>query len=181
MPTIDQIIQALKLAPRYLVAIGIFCGVLLFIDEPLSKSLGVFKITQDYRPWIGFAFIASISLVIIEGGIKTYRGIKNFVHKTRFKKSLIQSLHSLTEDEKQILRYYYAKKSKTNTLRIDDGIVNTLGSKGIIYRSASNGTLLEGFSHNINELVWDYMHENPEILDGTTDTCRTDKRESYWP
>ena len=180
MPTIEQIIQALKLAPRYLIAIGIFCGVLLFIEEQLAKTLGVFQFTQDNRQWIGIAFIASVSLVAIDCGIKIFAVVSDFFGDIKFKKSLMQSLNTLTEEEKQILRYYLAKQSKTNTLRTDDGIVNALAAKGVIYRSASHGTLLEGFSHNINDLAWDYLNENPGVLDGTTNTYRTDQRESYW-
>jgi hypothetical protein len=180
MFNIEQIIQALKLAPRYLVAISVFCGFLLFSEEHLSKTIGVFQFTQDYRQWIGIAFIASAALVSIDWGIKIFSVVRDFVYRAKFKKSLIQSLHSLTEEEKQILRFYLTTQSKTNTLRIDDGIVNTLVAKDIIYRSSSQGTLHEGFSHNINNLAWDYLHENQGLLEGTTNTYRTDKRESYW-
>jgi hypothetical protein len=180
MPSIEQIIQALKLTPRYLVAVSIFCGALLFISEQTSKALGVYQFTQDNRQWLGIALIASLSLVVIDWSIKIFAVVRNFVRRVKFKKSLIQRLHSLTEEEKQILRYYLSKQSKTNTLRTDDGIVNALAAKGIIYRSASHGNLLEGFSHNINELAWDYLNENPGVLEGTTNTYRTDQRERYW-
>jgi hypothetical protein len=180
MPGIEQIIQALKLAPRYLIAVSVFCGVLLFINEQLSKTLGVFQFTQDYRQWIGIAFVASIVLVAIDWSIKIGTVVSNFVRRIKFKNDLVKRLHSLTEEEKQILRYYLAKQSKTNTLRTDDGVVNTLTAKGIIYRSASHGNLLEGFSHNIHELAWDYLKENPGVLEGTTNTYRTDQRERFW-
>lgn len=179
MPSIEQIIQALKLTPRYLVAVSIFCGALLFINEQTSKFLGVYQFTQDNRQWLCIALIASLSLVAIDWSIKISAVVRNFVRHVKFKKSLIQCLHSLTEEEKQILRYYWSKQSKTNTLRTDDGIVNALAAKGIIYRSASHGNLLEGFSHNINELAWNYLNENPGVLEGTTNTYRTDQRERY--
>lgn len=180
MPSIEQIIQALKLAPRYLIAVSVFCGILLFINEQLSKTIGVYEFTRGYRQWIGIAFIASISLVAIDWSIKIGAIVRNLAHRIKFKKELVQRLHNLTEEEKQILRFYLVKQSKTNTLRTDDGVVNTLAAKGIIYRSANHGNLLEGFSHNINELAWDYLNENPGVLEGTTNAYRTDKRERYW-
>jgi hypothetical protein len=179
MPSIEQIIQALKLTPRYLVAVSIFCGALLFISEQTSKALGVYQFTQDNRQWLGIALIASISLVAIDWSIKISTVVRNMVRRIKFKKRMIQCLHTLTEEEKQILRYYLSKQSKTNTLRTDDGIVNTLVAKGIIYRSANHGNLLEGFSHNVNELAWDYLNEYPGLLNGTTNTYRTDQRNYF--
>ena len=84
-------------------------------------------------------------------------------------------LENLTEEEKQIMRYYLATKSRSNTLRIDDGVVNSLVANRIIYRGASVGNMLEGFAHNISDIAWEYLHSHPELLVGSTNTYRTDK------
>lgn len=89
-------------------------------------------------------------------------------------------LEGLTEGEKQILRYYFAEGTRANTLRIDDGVVQELVACRILYRSSSVGDMLEGFAHNISDFAWDYIHSNPQVLEGTTNTYRTDKRESMW-
>ena len=65
-------------------------------------------------------------------------------------------------------------------LRIEDGVVQGLKSDRIIYQSASLGNVLEGFAHNINDFAWDSLHANPDLLEGTTNKYRTDKRERYW-
>ena len=65
-------------------------------------------------------------------------------------------------------------------LKVDDGAVRGLVADRIIYRSASMGNILEGFAHNITDAAWDHIHANPDILQGTTNTYRADKRESYW-
>lgn len=178
MLTIEQFIQVLKLAPRYLVAVIIFCCVLLFIKDDTAKILGVYNFTQDYRQWLGIALVATSSLVIIDWSIKISAVIRNQMLRIKREKRILQSLHSLTEEEKQILRYYFAKQSKSNVLRIDDGIVNGLIAKGVLFRAASQGYLIEGFAHNINDLVWDYLNENLWLLDGTTNIYRTDKRKA---
>jgi hypothetical protein len=89
---------------------------------------------------------------------------------------IIDKLNSLTEDEKQILRYYIAKDTRTNVLRVDDGVVQGLVAAGIIYRSANVGNILEGFAHNITDLAWDYLYVHRDVLQGTTDLYRTDTR-----
>jgi len=35
-------------------------------------------------------------------------------------------MHSLTEEEKKILRFYFTKQTRSNVLRIDDGDVQGL-------------------------------------------------------
>ena len=74
------------------------------------------------------------------------------------------------------MRYYFAKETRANMLKINDGVVQGLVANRIIYRSASTGSLVEGFAHNITDAAWDYIHANPEVLQGTTNTYRTDKR-----
>jgi len=177
MPTLEQITEALKLAPRYLVAVAIFCGIFLFLPENISKQLGVLEFTRNYRQWLGIAFLACISLLSVTGGLEIIGVIRNRSHVAQLKKRMLQRLQCLTEEEKQILRFYLAQQSKTNTLRTDDGVVNGLVAHGIIYIAANHGNLIEGFAHNINEVAWDYLHEHPELLGGTTNTYRTDRRD----
>ncbi|NOR68205.1 MAG: hypothetical protein GQ532_00645 [Methylomarinum sp.] len=180
MLTLEQITQVFKLAPRYLVAVIVFCSVLLFIKDDAAKILGVFNFAQNYRQWLGVSLIATSSLVAIDWSIKISRVVRNRMFRVKKEKSILQSLHSLTEEEKQILRYYFAKQSKSNVLRIDDGIINGLVAKDVIFRAASQGNLVEGFAHNINELVWDYLDVNLGLLNGETNVYRTDKRKNLF-
>jgi len=180
MLTVEQFTQVLKLAPRYLVAVIVFCSVLLFIKDETAKLLGVYDFTQNYRQWLGIAFTGTSSIIIVDWCIKVGGVIRNRAIKIKREKRILQSLHGLTEEEKQILRYYFAKQSKSNVLRINDGIVNGLVAKGIIVRAANQGDLIEGFTHNINELVWDYLDVNLGLLDGETNTYRTDKRKNLF-
>ncbi len=180
MPTLEQFIQVLKLAPRYLLAVIVFCGVLLFVEDDIAKTLGIYNFTQNYRQWLGIALIATSSLVIIDWSIKISMVIRDIAFRIKRKKSILKSLHSLTEEEKQILRYYLCKQSKSNVLRIDDGIVNGLVAKGIIFRAANQGNLVEGFAHNINQLAWDYLDVNLGLLDGETNFYRTDKEKDFF-
>jgi hypothetical protein len=181
MPTLQHILEALKLAPRYLAATGLFCGLILLLPESLANDLGVRDFAQNYRQWIGIAFIAILALLAVDGCVKISGTIRNRARLAKTHKRILKRLHSLTEEEKQILRFYLATESKTNVLRIDDGIVNGLVSYGIIHLSSRQGNIIEGFAHNISEFAWEYLHEHYELLEGTTNTYRTDKREnSRW-
>jgi hypothetical protein len=177
MPTLQHILEVLKLAPRYLAAIGLFCGFLLLVPASIANGLGVHDFTQSYRTWLGIALIATLSLLAVNGCVTVCDVIRNRMRRATAYQRKLTRLHGLTEEEKQILRYYIAKQSKTNVLRIDDGIVNGLRADGIIHLAARQGDIVEGFAHNIDEAAWEYLNEHEELLEGSTNTYRTDKRE----
>jgi len=169
------ILEALKLAPRYLIAFAVFAGFLLFSRDELLKKIGVLDFTQNNRPWLGITLVAACSLFGVYVASVILNTIKRWWRSRNECNRIMKRLKLLTEDEKQILRYYLTKNTRANTLRIEDGVVQELVSERIIYRSASVGNAMEGFAHNIGDFVWNYIHVYPEILEGTTNTYRTDK------
>jgi len=175
-----SVLEFLKLAPRYLIALGIFAAFLLFSPESLLKHLGVFDFTQNNRPWLGIIFIASVALFGVSICADILNWIKRWWWRRKEFQRITKRLHRLTEDEKQILRFYIAENTRANTLSIEDGIVQELVAERIIFRSASVGNMLEGFAHNISDIAWDYLHLYPQLLEGNTNTYRTDKRRELW-
>lgn len=173
-------LEFLKLAPRYLIAIGVLAAILLFASEEFLKLIGVFELAQENRSALGLTLLVSASLFNISIGAYGVSIVKSWWRTRGFYQRVTDRLNCLTEDEKQILRFYIAKQTRANVLRYDDGVVQGLVSDGIIYRSASLGNMVEGFAHNIHDFAWDYLNEHPHLLGGTTNTYRTDKRESYW-
>lgn len=170
-------LECLKLAPRYLIAIGLVAGLILFGSDGFRETLGLSELSAKYRPVLGILFLSSLALLIVAVGTGILRSIKKWRSDRKFIERMKRRLHHLNEGEKQILRYYLAENTRANTLRIDDGEVQGLAGEGIIFRSSTVGNLLEGFSYNINEIAWDYLHENSSLLEGSTNTYRTDKHD----
>ncbi len=175
----NLILECLKLAPRYIIAIGLVAGMILFGPDNLIKKCGLAEFAQNYRSVLGIAFLGSIALGCIGTCRWIFSQIQSLIWDRKVREHITKRLHSLTEDEKQILRYYIVKQTRANTLRADDGVVQGLVSDHIIYMSASLGSLVEGFAHNINDIAWDYLNEHRELLDGSTNYYRTDKRELW--
>jgi hypothetical protein len=173
-------LEFIKLAPRYLISVALIAGALLFFPVAWLQRIGLDAFATANRQWLGLTFLVSAVL----WGVSAVKICLDWVAQKRFQRRvrhhIAQKLSSLTEDEKQILRYYFAEGTRANTLRVDDGVVQGLVENRIIYRSASVGSLVEGFAHNITDAAWDYIIANPEVLQGTTNTYRTDKRERYW-
>jgi superinfection exclusion protein B len=174
------ILEIIKLAPRYLIAVGGVAAVLLFSSDNFLKRMGVNDFTQKNRTWLALLFMLSIACIVVEIGSWIFRWFRHESIRTEITKAAEKRLHNLTEAEKQILRFYIAEQTKTNVLRFDDGVVQGLVSVGIIYQAASVGNVLEEFAYNISDFAWDYLRRNIYLLDGTTNTYRSDKRQRLW-
>jgi Super-infection exclusion protein B len=178
--TAKTLLEIVKLAPRYLIALGVMAAFMLFAGDDFLKLVGLHKFANDYRPELGFALIGTVALFSVSLIAELISVIKKWWKKRKFHSRVTKRLNCLTEGEKQILRFYLAQNTRANMLRIDDGVVQGLKASGIIFQSASLGTALDGFAHNISDFAWTYLHENMNLLEGTTNTYRTDKRELSW-
>ena len=177
---VKTLLEALKLAPRYLVSLGIVAAFLLFGGEEYLSKLGVDNFARNYRSWIGLVLVVSFVLFGVDRFIAViawHRERKAVAEASELRR---KRLNALTEGEKQILRFYIAKQTKTNVLRIDDGVVQGLVAARIIYQSALIGYIVEGFALNITDFAWEYLLAHPHLLNGTTDIYRTDKRDSLY-
>ena len=170
-----SILEFLKLAPRYLLTIALITGLLLFLPHQHLESAGVKTFVDLNREWIGLTFFASVCI----WGVAVLWDIWNWLQRIwltrKIHRLITKKLESMTEDEKQILRYYFAKNTHANKLKIDDGVVQELVAHHIIYRSAQMSSYGTRFAHNITDFAWNYIHANPYVLDGSTKTYRSDK------
>lgn len=173
-------LEFLKLAPRYLIALGIMAATLIFPDRKLLEQIGVADFAQNNRTMLGLTLVVTISLFVVSVAGDMFGFVKKWWQRRAHYRRIAERLQCLTEDEKQILRFYISENTRANMLRIEDGVVQGLKADGIIYQSASLGSILEGFAHNISDFAWDYLKVHPHLLQGNTNTYRTDKRPSRW-
>lgn len=173
-------LELLKLAPRYFVAFGAISAGLLFMPPEWLLRLGLEKFAADNKQWLGLVLLISTVLWGLFFIVSCWGALKRVFSRRKNNVRTIRKLQSLTEGEKEILRYYLAEGTRTNVLKVDDGVVQGLVANRIIYRAASMGNLLEGFAHNITDLAWDYLHLYPEVLEGKNNYYRTDKRKRGW-
>ena len=169
------LIEFLKLAPRYLIALSLAAAFLLFAPDKFIQRIGVLELTQNHRPVLGVTLVVSASICFVSIGGAGATLLKKWWGTRKFYRRAMKRLHCLNEDEKQILRFYLVENTRANSLRIDDGVVQGLVAEGIIYRSTSVGYMTDGFAHNIRDFAWDYLKKHQSLLDGTTNTYRTDK------
>lgn len=168
------VIDLLKLAPRYFVIVGGFCAFLMFGPENWLRQLALNDLAKLHRQWLGALLVLCSVAVGVECSLVVYRSVRNFVAGSLNRKSIAKRLQSLTEAEKQVLRFYVDKQTRSNDLYLTDGVVQGLESDHIIFRASNIGQNLL-FPYNINDFAWEYLNKNPLLLKGTTNTYRTDR------
>jgi hypothetical protein len=81
----------------------------------------------------------------------------------------LADLRTLTPAEKQVLRGYIDRNTKTQYFQLEDGVVSGLQRCGFLYRPTSMGRMVSGFAFNIKPWVWNYLKAHPELLGGPED------------
>lgn len=171
------LVSFFKLAPRYFAAIGIACWALLLLSRDTLQKLGLLDFTNNYRPWIAILGVCAVGFILVDLIVWCWRKALVSMEHLKDRRYIKKYLHALTEEEKQILRFYIFHETKTNSLRTDDGVVIGLEEVGIIYTNSVYGSILNGHPFNIAPLAWNYLKKRPYLLDGSTNIERTDKVE----
>lgn len=168
---LDKLVDLLKLSPRYLfMPLLLITAFGLFAPANWLDFLGVASFASQSRAYIGVTFVVSAAFIlvsVIHWIFSLAWGI--IADKRRSNQRLakkIERLHSLTEDEKDLLRGYIAAGTRTQYFPFGDGVVRGLEVAGIISIPGGNmmGSLLTGVAYNIQSWAWDYLHEHPKIL-----------------
>lgn len=153
---------------RYIFAISVISGILLFSPKNIVNNLGVSLFIQKYRVWVGIAFLVSCGFWIADIGVVLLKKQKS---KTKLKAKINQreeKVKSLTHEEKEILSYYIDNQTRTQLLPFDSGVVTELVYYNIIYRSSSIIDMNFELAYNIQPWAWDYLNKHPELLETQT-------------
>lgn len=155
----------LELKSSHLFAIAFCSGVLLFAPDNFLSRIGLIKLADNFRSWIGGAFLLSTVLLLT----RVLRGVtaplRAWMRKKLFIRRKSRYLHDLTPEEKEVLRGFIENDTKTRSLSMMDGNVTGLANHDVIYRSSSLGHMGGYFAYNIQPWAWEYLRENPELLE----------------
>ena len=161
---VSKYLEAVKLSPKYLTPVVFVSGFLLFAKPEILAVFGLAEFSANYRPYIGALFLLSTALVLSHWLISLYSWLANRrLWSKRIKRST-KRLHNLTYEEKEILRNYIGRNTRTQYLHLEDGVASGLELEHIIFRSSNVGNLTDGWAYNIQPWAWDYLNEYPEIL-----------------
>ncbi|EDZ02730.1 conserved hypothetical protein [Salmonella enterica subsp. enterica serovar Virchow str. SL491] len=135
---------------------------ILFLPETLASKVAVDGFRQEYRIYIGPAFLLAVSYLIA----RVYQFFDDVHGERKIKKARIAYLEKLTPEEKGYLWSYIIEGNNSIMCGPDDGIMGGLEAKCIAYRAASVGDMLNGFAYNLQPWAREHLEKNPHLLNG---------------
>lgn len=160
-------------SPVVFLGLAIATGISLVAPDFLLSGLGLSQLRDQYRPYLGGAFLVSSSVLAAHGLIALGRYAGTRLDKRRDERDAekaleyrCQALHSLTPDEKAYLIPFVLEGKNTLYFKIEDGVAAGLVAKDILYQPSSVGSMISGFAHNIQPWAEEYLQEHRELLEG---------------
>jgi len=157
---VKPLFELLKQPLRYSVAIGIVVAIVLFSPDSVVNRLGMLKYRDEGKPYFGAILLLCVALTIASG----IGAVGEKINDYRLLRARKKRLHRLTAEEKQILRAYIERQTRSLNLDVMSGIVNGLEQETIIYRSSNLGHLMSGFAFNIQPWAWDYLNDHRDLV-----------------
>jgi hypothetical protein len=141
-------------------------AVLLFTPTEYAIILGINKFSNDYKVFIGPAFLGVISLLIVKFPSDIFKTVSQIVNKKRYIKECILALSNLTPEEKGYLLPFIEQEQTAIYVGIDDGIISSLQLKKIVILGSKAGSLLDGFAFILQPWAREHLNKHPECLLG---------------
>lgn len=160
----SQALGWLKLPQRVLWALVIVAGLVLWGPSWFVSGLGLEQFITAYRMYLGVVFLlflaATLPTPVHWLASKGWSRLQDMRHR----KVRQARLHDLSEDEKNVLRHYIEKRTRTQTLDYTDGVTSALESAGIIYRASNMAQQYTDFAYNIQPWALEYLRKHAEVL-----------------
>ena len=142
--------------------ISVTCGLAIFLFSPdnIINDFGLLEYRGHVKPYFGIFLIVCIVIIIYNFILFIKNKLDEYIRRKR--------LYNLTADEKNILAGYIKNKTRTCYLNYSNGVVKGLEHETIIYRSSDINSSYHGlmaFPYNIQPWAWDYLNNNPNLLD----------------
>lgn len=149
--------------PAYL-AIALLLASVLFAPEAYAKGLGFAAFLDQWRPFVGVTFLASLIFPLARGGESLYESARKKREGVKELSRLRKRLHTLTPNEKKALQKFICKMTRVAHFPLGDGVINVLIGEKILALAANNG-YPESWPYRIQPWAWDYLLANPTLLD----------------
>jgi hypothetical protein len=129
-----KLIEVVGKSTRYIAAIALASGILLFLPADWLGKFRVDQIVDDYRSIIGIAFIASLAFVVIDLFVRFWEWVRSKLQSMREKRNAKAEVKAfiseLDNSEKFILRQFF-KPPGSNTIRL---LEQHPGVRGLMYK-----------------------------------------------
>ena len=139
MEWLSRITDLAKVPTRFFAVLAIASGLLIFLPLSWLSQMSITQIREGYAPYIGAAFVLSISLLVVELGIWFYGRNQRERQKKTAESAVQNSMLELDGAEKTVLREFFIKSTKSLRLPIDQPAVASLLNTGVLVHATSSG------------------------------------------
>ncbi len=167
----------IKASEHYFIPIAITSGILIYApDTFIGISIGDFR--KEAHSYLGAVFIFSSMVVLSSIVTSCLKAISNFFRKIYerflFHRKIKRRLEGLTPEEKNIIRVYLEKETRTTILAYS-GVVRSLLDAKIIY--PIEDIIGERAPFNIQPWAWDYFKAHPSLISAQN---KTSNKALHW-
>ncbi|WNL34188.1 super-infection exclusion protein B [Arcobacter cryaerophilus gv. pseudocryaerophilus] len=110
------LLEFIKLTPKNITPFLLISAILLFAPREWLIFLNILDLKEEYHFIISMIFLLSSIILINYILFFIFSFFKKSLIRIKIKSRIKKRLHNLTEDEKQILRFYISQNTRANTL-----------------------------------------------------------------
>lgn len=154
-----------KVGPSFYFTALVASALLLFLPDAVMARIGLARLFEPYRMYVGVAFIVSASLVVVWIVSSLAAPLLDQFETWRLHRHSLKTLRELTDAEKAFLRPYIRGRENTQYALISDGVPRGLQAKGVIYRASNVSMPGGGFPFNLQPYVRQLLNEHGYLLD----------------
>lgn len=159
----SKLLDWVKLPTKTLVALSIATAILLFSPVATLRTIGLDVFVGSYRPFIGALFIGALSLSAVSGLGALLTFINPWLVEAYWVRTGRKRLQRLNPEEKELLNHYIRNQTRSQRLPLQSGTVAALVHDKVIVRGSNVGNIY-GFDYIIQPWAWEYLNENPHLL-----------------
>ncbi|MED3563966.1 superinfection exclusion B family protein [Bacillus xiapuensis] len=163
-----KITEILNLPAKIMAAISLASGILLFSPVDFLKALFMLGFRENNGFIIGIVFVGSLSILVINLIIQTFKVISNNKAKKKFYATAPERLKKLNPYQKAIIYRLYIEDNRTLPLPLHDGAVMELDQKFMIGKATTqymvNDLNNASFPYLLQPWVSDELSSKPDLL-----------------
>lgn len=135
MEWLSQVISFVKSSKKLMFGVFMVSGIIVFTPPNYLEILCLKNFKSNYGIYMGFSFLGSLILLVMEIFQLTWQKIQEWRKKCDRKHELHKVLNTLDQYEKQVLSWFFTSGTQnTIALPTTNSAVAGLISKGIIHK-----------------------------------------------
>ncbi|WP_072133301.1 superinfection exclusion B family protein [Winslowiella iniecta] len=161
MPNFSDIVDAYRKLPTSLfVAITFLLAMILFSPHSWTEKLNLSEFRANYGAWLGPAFLLVTAILVS----RLFTFFSERIIGFQKNRERLEKLKTLTSDEKGYLKIFLENDTSTISREISDGVICSLESKRIVYRSSNLSSHWKTFPYSLYPWARKALKKQPELL-----------------